>query len=188
MTKRSRRTRFLNALIGWVVYPLGDLLAQVITGHIDLPRLVGVALAGGLIYRREVPWWFGILDSFEFSTETVERRPFVRRFMRSSDDRHLNWLGRTLGAILYFNPLWIARHMLFIRLGADSRGFMAAPGTALIECVVLGTKSFLINLPISFIGNYVIQMKIPLRWRFLASSVFSSLLATAYALSYRFLR
>jgi hypothetical protein len=102
-----------------------------------------------------------------------------------ASDRHLNWLGRTLGAILYFNPLWIIRHMLFIRLGSNPSSLLTAG--AWRDCAIVGAKSFLLNLPISFTGNYIIQMRMPLRWRFLASSIMSAILACGYAMMYRFL-
>ena len=176
------RRRYSDVIVGWTVYPAGDLVAQLITGHVEPLRIVVMALAGGLIYRYEVPWWFRKLDQHELSEARGIRRFFVRD---AENDRHLNWLGRTVGAILYFNPLWIARHMLFIRLGSDPSSLQHF-GSALTEALVLGTKSFFVNLPISFIGNYLIQVRIPLRWRFLASSIFSAILAAAYALAYRY--
>jgi len=43
--------------------------------------------------------------------------------------------------------------------------------------------SFLVNIPISFIANYLIQNKVNLSWRFLASAIFSALMAIYYAMS-----
>lgn len=174
----SDRRRLSDVLVGWTVYPAGDLIAQLITGQFQPVRVLVIALAGGLLYRYEVPWWFAKLDRQRF-----ESRGFLRFFLRA--DGHLNWLGRTVGAILYFNPLWIARHMLLIRLGSDPASLQNF-GPVLANTLVVATKSFFVNLPISFIGNYVIQMKIPLKWRFLASSIFSGILAAAYALAYRY--
>lgn len=183
------RRSFGDVLVGWLVYPAGDLLGQLITGHISPLRIVVMALAGGLIYRYEVPWWFRQLDRHEFEASTIARWKFLRHFVRDvASDRHLNWLGRTVGAILYFNPLWIARHLLFIRLAVSN--FSLSVFTPLLASlgamVITASKSFAVNLPISFAGNYVIQMRIPLRWRFLGSSIFSGILATAYALANRF--
>ena len=176
--------RWRDTIIGWTVYPAGDLVAQLIGGEVSLLRLAVMALAGGLIYRYEVPWWFRKLDRFEFSEARLARSRFARTLAR--DDRHLNWLGRTLGAILYFNPIWITRHMLFIRLG-NAPASLLPFGIALTEAFIAACKSFAVNLPISFAGNYIIQMRLPLRWRFLGSSIFSGMLATAYALAYKFL-
>lgn len=186
MSSDAQRQRIINTLVGWTVYPAGDLLAQLLGGKINLLRLLVMALAGGLIYRYEVPAWFRFLDRREISGDSIERHPSLQYFVRDvCADRHLNWLGRTLGAILYFNPLWIARHMLFIRLGSDPASLHAF-AAAVTNALALGTKSFFVNLPISLLGNYIIQMRLPLRWRFLGSSIFSGLLATAYALAYRF--
>jgi hypothetical protein len=176
------RRSLRDAIVGWTVYPLGDLVAQLIGGHVQWQRLVVMAIAGGVIYRFEVPRWFRLLDRFEFDEATVARKRFARLLARP--DRHLNWIGRTLGAILYFNPLWIARHMLFIRLAADPASLLH--GAAYLATLTAACKSFVVNLPISLAGNYLIQMRVPLRWRFLASSIFSAMLATAYALAYRF--
>jgi hypothetical protein len=175
----AERRRFSDILVGWTVYPAGDLLAQLLSGgSIEPMRIVVMALAGGLLYRYEVPWWFRKLDEW-----TIPEGSALGMFAR--DDRHLNWLGRTVGAILYFNPMWVARHMLLIRLGSDPASLLPIL-PALRDALVVGAKSFLVNLPISFIGNYIIQMKIPLKWRFLASSIFSGILAAAYALAYRY--
>ncbi len=176
------RRSLRDAVVEWTVYPLGDLVAQLISGHVQWQRLVVMAIAGGLVYRYEVPAWFRNLDRFEFSPLTLDRSRLARA--TASPDGHLNWLGRTLGAILYFNPLWVARHLIFIRLGSDPASLLHA--SSYLAAVTIGIKSFLVNLPISFAGNYVIQMCLPLRWRFLGSSIFSAILATAYALAYRF--
>ena len=95
--------------------------------------------------------------------------------------KNLNGLKATLTktalAILYFNPLWIARHLLFIKLFS---GQYEAIGWNLLE---IAFWSFLANILISFIANYIIQNNIHLKWRFLASAIFSALMAIYYALS-----
>lgn len=173
--------RWRNRIVGWTIYALGDLVAQIITGDIELRRMVVLAFAGGMIYRFEVPWWFEELDSFEAGPLWRERFRFF-----FNDDGSLNALGRTLGSMLYFNPLWIARHMLFIRLAVDPQS-VAHFGRTLAEVLALGAKSFIVNLPISLIGTYNVQMHVPLSWRFVAGSGLSAVLAIAYALGYRFL-
>jgi len=94
---------------------------------------------------------------------------------------HLKGLKATLTktglAILYFNPLWIARHLLFIKLFS---GKLEAIGWNLLE---IAFWSFLANILISFIANYIIQNRFKLKWRFLASAIFSALMAIYYALS-----
>jgi hypothetical protein len=86
-------------------------------------------------------------------------------------------LTKTGLAIAYFNPLWIARHLLFIKLFS---GKYEDIGWPILE---IALWSFLANILISFIANYLIQNKFKLKWRFLASAIFSALLAIYYALS-----
>ena len=86
-------------------------------------------------------------------------------------------LIKTILAILYFNPLWIARHLLFIKLFSGQK---EAIGWYLLE---IAFWSFMANILISFIANYIIQNRISLKWRFLASAIFSALMAIYYALS-----
>ena len=86
-------------------------------------------------------------------------------------------LTKTGLAILYFNPLWIARHLLFIKLFS---GQFDAIGWNLLT---IAFWSFLVNIPISFIANYIIQNRFKLKWRFLGSAIFSALMAIYYALS-----
>ena len=94
---------------------------------------------------------------------------------------HLKGLKATLTktglAIMYFNPLWIARHLLFIKLFS---GEMEAIGWNLMQ---IALWSFVVNIPISFIANYIIQNRFKLKWRFLGSAVFSAIMAIYYALS-----
>lgn len=86
-------------------------------------------------------------------------------------------LTKTVLAIVYFNPLWIARHLLFIKLFS---GELNAIGFNLLE---IAFWSFLVNIPISFIANYIIQNRFKLKWRFIGSAIFSAIMAIYYALS-----
>lgn len=89
-------------------------------------------------------------------------------------------LTKTLLAIIYFNPLWIARHLFFIKL------FSLQFKSIHFNLLQIAFISFLINIPISFIANYIIQNKFNLKWRFVASAIFSALMAIYYALSETF--
>lgn len=80
-------------------------------------------------------------------------------------------------AIAYFNPLWIWRHLLFIKI--FSGNFEQID----LDLLFIASLSFLVNIPISFIANYIIQNKVHLRWRFLSSAIFSAIMAIYYALS-----
>ncbi len=48
---------------------------------------------------------------------------------------------------------------------------------------IIVLKSFTVNIPVAFAANYIIQNKIQLKYRFLSSAIFSSLMAIYYALS-----
>ena len=97
---------------------------------------------------------------------------------------HLNGLKATLSktalAIMYFNPLWIARHLLFIKI------FSGQFDTIGWNLLTIAFWSFLANILISFVANYMIQNRFKLKWRFLASAIFSALMAIYYALSETF--
>ncbi len=150
-----------DAISGAVVYAAGDTAAALLLGQFSLLRLLGMALIGATVYAVEIPAWF----------RRIEART-------SSIPRGLRLLAvRTGLALLYFNPLWIARHLLFILLLRLEWGA--------IEPAILWTAclSWLVNIPVSALGNAVIQTGIPLKWRFLGSSVFSGLLAVYYAYS-----
>ena len=86
-------------------------------------------------------------------------------------------LTKTGLAILYFNPLWIARHLLFIKL------FSGQFETISWNLLTIAFWSFLANILISFVANYIIQNRFKLKWRFLGSAIFSALMAIYYALS-----
>ncbi len=79
-------------------------------------------------------------------------------------------------AVLYFNPLWIARHLAFICLFSGKTVDIAP------ELLLVSLKGFAVNLPVAFAVNYLIQNRTPLKWRFTASAVFSALLAVYYPL------
>lgn len=117
-------------------------------------------LIGATFYAIEIPNYFAWID---------------RKTARLSGIKLT--LTKTALAIVYFNPLWIYRHLLFIKLFS---GNFDQINSGLIGIAFL---SFLVNIPISFIANYLIQNKIKLDWRFLASATFSALMAIYYALS-----
>ena len=117
-------------------------------------------LVGATIYAFEIP------NYFDWIVKKTE---------------HLKGLKATLFktglAILYFNPLWIARHLFFIKLFS---GEFESINWSLIE---IAFWSFLANILISFFANYIVQNKFKLKWRFLASAIFSAIMAIYYALS-----
>ncbi|MCB0832943.1 MAG: hypothetical protein KDC45_05740 [Bacteroidetes bacterium] len=147
---------------GLIVYPLGDAVGMAILGSFSLERICALGLAGALLYASEIPWWFG----------TIERRwkkPWVK----------------TVAAIAYFNPLWIARHFLIIQLVEEPFSFRntSVAWAQIEEAVRLGVKSFVGAVVLSIVGNYIIQNRIRLEHRFLASALFSGGMAMYYAFS-----
>lgn len=117
-------------------------------------------LIGATIYAFEIPNYFAWIDKKTTQFSGIKKT-----------------LTKTGLAVAYFNPLWIFRHLAFIKLFS---GNFSGINFNLLEIALL---SFLVNIPISFIVNYIIQNKIKLDWRFLASAIFSAIMAIYYALS-----
>lgn len=152
-----------NQIRGLLIYPLGDVTAQLILGGFSLPRTLMLALAGCFIYSWEINKWFTYINA-------NYKNPFVK----------------TISALVYFNPLWIARHYLFIEIAIHPHLFLTFTDLwqTILNLVVIGTKSFAGSIIfLSFAANYLIQNKIPLKNRFLSSAIFSALMAVYYALS-----
>jgi len=117
-------------------------------------------LIGATIYAFEIPNYFKWIDQKTKSLSGVKLT-----------------LSKTTLAIAYFNPLWIWRHLVLIKLFSGDIDLIN------INLLWIAGLSFLVNIPISFIANFIIQNKIKLNWRFLASATFSALMAIYYALS-----
>jgi hypothetical protein len=149
-----------NVLHGLLIYSAGDSAAALLLERFTLTRCAGMMAVGGLIYALEIPRVFA----------WIERRA-------PADGGTGGALTRTVLALLYFNPLWIARHLAFIAL---SEGSWERITTGLL---VVGLRSFAVNIPLSLAANFVIQNLVPSRSRFLASAVFSAIMALYYALS-----
>jgi len=150
-----------DVLNGAVIYAAGDTVAAAILGQLSVTRLLGMMLVGATVYALEIPNYFRWID------RRSEGMPRGLRFAAA----------RTGLALLYFNPLWIARHLLFI---AFFSGRWHTIGWGLLHTAFL---SWLFNVPLSAIGNAVIQVALPFRWRFVGSAIFSGLMAVYYALS-----
>jgi hypothetical protein len=178
--------KLFNTLISWTLFPLGDLCAQLITQEFNPYRLLALSLAGGLIYQYETTAWFELLENKCFSPQELWVFPFLKPAVRETTESiyQLNGVGKTMGAILYFNPIWIARHMLFITLGTTPCSSLN--GAIVLSSLLSGSKSFLVNLPLSLLANYILQEKIPYRYRYLGSIVLTGLFAIAYALHYQY--
>lgn len=143
-----------------MIYSIGDSIAALLLNEFSIYRLLGMILIGGLLYSFEIPNYFSWIDKRTSTLEGLKKT-----------------LAKTGLAILYFNPVWIFRHLAFIKLFSNQMGEING-NLFLIAC-----WSFLVNIPISIVANYLIQNKIHLDWRFVASAVFSGLMAIYYALS-----
>ena len=149
-----------NILRGAVIYTAGDSIAALILGEFMWSRLLGLALVGATVYAFEIPNYFNWIEK-QVNGKTGQRAA----------------LYKTGLAILYFNPLWIGRHFVFINF------FSGQWETITWDLLRVAGYSFLVNIPLSLIGNYVIQNVVRLPWRFFASAVFSALMAIYYAVS-----
>lgn len=149
-----------NILRGALIYSAGDAIAALLLNEFSIYRLLGMMLIGASIYAFEIPNYFAWIDRKTKSYSGLKKT-----------------LAKTGLAIGYFNPIWIWRHLLFIKIFS---GNLAAINMDLFRIACI---SFLVNIPISFIANYSIQNKIQLGWRFLVSAIFSALMAIYYALS-----
>jgi hypothetical protein len=147
-------------LKGALIYASGDTIASFILNNFSWHRLAGIMLIGATLYAFEIPNYFSWID----------KRTNGSTGFKSS-------VQRTVLAILYFNPLWIARHLFFIEL------FSFRLSGISWNIFRIASLSFLVNIPISILANFIIQNKIALKWRFLASAVFSALMAIYYAVS-----
>ena len=117
-------------------------------------------LIGATIYAFEIPNYFIWIDKKTASFTGIKKT-----------------VAKTGLAIAYFNPIWVFRHLAFIKL---LTGNYDQINTDLLTIALL---SFAVNIPISFTVNFIIQNKIHLNWRFIASAIFSALMAIYYALS-----
>ena len=142
-----------------MIYASGDTIATSISGEIHLLRALGILLVGATLYATEIPSYFRWIDS---------------RFHKRE---RWNRLKRAVLAQVFFNPLWIARHLLFIRL------FSGRWNEIDWHLLNVGLESFLHIVPIGLLMNYLIQNRVPLNWRFLASASYSALMAIYFAMS-----
>ncbi len=115
---------------------------------------------GAVVYSFEIPNYFAWIDKKTLGYNGIKKM-----------------LAKTGLAIAYFNPFWIFRHLAFIKLFSGNYTLINK------SLLVIALWSFLVNIPISFFANYLIQNKIKLDWRFMASAIFSGLMAIYYALS-----
>ena len=149
-----------NILRGALIYSAGDMVASILLDEFTFYILIGMMLLGATVYAFEIPNYFQWI---------------VKKTQHLTGNKLT--FTKTGLAIAYFNPIWIWRHLLFIKL------FSGNFDQINLDLIFIASLSFLVNIPISFIANYIIQNKIHLRWRFLSSAIFSAIMAIYYALS-----
>ncbi len=150
-----------DVVAGLLIFGIGDSIAALIAGQQSAGRLVGVSLTGALLYGLEVPHYF---------------RWIARR--TANDLRVRAALLRTVLAIAYFNPLWIARHLALLAVWQGR--WVVDPPWMLLET---SARIFATALPVTLIANLLIQNVVPLRYRFIASSLFSCAMAIFYPIA-----
>jgi hypothetical protein len=149
-----------NIIFGAMIYSSGDTLAACIMDDFSWNRLLGMMLVGATFYAFEIPNYF----------YWISKRTAMYSGTKAS-------LIRTGLALIYFNPLWIARHMFFIKL------FTSGMNDVNMNLMTAALMSFVVNIPVSFVANFLIQNKVPVGMRFIASAIFSAIMAVYYALS-----
>lgn len=154
------RPAYSSHLIGGLIYMTGDTIAAFISGDASLTRSIGMFVIGSTLYAYEIRNYF----------RWIENKANELHGMKKT-------MLKTVMALTYFNPVWIARHLCFI--------YLLTAQWQLISLGVLkaASLSFLFNIPVSVTANYLIQNRIPLTYRFWASAVFSGLMAIYYSMS-----
>lgn len=138
----------------------GDTIAALIIEQFSWIRLLGIFALGATLYSFEIPRYF--------------------RWIEKVIIKYHGWKKialKTSMALLYFNPLWIARHLLFVYLFSGNIEMITW------DLLRIGLISFAVNIPVSIFANYLIQNKISLKYRFFASAIFSGIMAIYYAMS-----
>lgn len=153
------RITLKDAVTGAVLFSAGDSIGTLITGDFMYQRMLAMMLLGGSLYAWEIPGYFSFLQ---------------RRFNQSG---YLNALKRTFSAAFFFNPLWIARHLVFIKVFSGEWMMITS------DILVLATQSFVYCFPFSILANYLILNVISYKWRFFSSSIYSALTVIYFALS-----
>lgn len=152
--------KLANSIKGGLIYLAGDSIAALLSNELDWLRAAGILFVGATLYAFEIPNYFNWIDK-KMSGKIGLKFSIIRATL----------------SMAFFNPLWIARHILFIKLFTlqfEQIGW---------NLIWIGTISFVVNVPISLGANYIIQNKISLENRFIASAIFSGIMAVYYSLS-----
>ncbi len=149
-----------NIISGAIIYGIGDSIGSLILNEFSWIRLIGLAFIGGTVYAIEIPAFFDWLESYSKKFSLKKSQAI-----------------KTILTTLFFNPIWIARHFIFIFLFS---GNFASINLNLLHIAWL---AYITPLPITLFANYLIQNKVNLTWRFPVSAIFSALMVIYFALS-----
>ncbi len=147
-------------ITGAVFYTVGDTIAALLSDEFSWIRVLGMILIGGVLYAWEIPAYFGFIN--KLSTKYVGWKASVLRMLLAQ---------------VYFNPIWIVRHLAMIKL------LLWRTDMLNMELFTIAWYSFLWNIPVSLFANYIIQNVVREKFRFLANAIFSGMMAVYYALS-----
>ena len=146
---------------GGILLVLSDGIAALTTDQLTLTRVLGMLIIGSTLYAFEIPNFFAWIE--KITSKYFEG--FTRRFIK------------TIAVVIFFNPIWIFRHFAFIYILLGEFELINH------QLFLTASISYLFNIPISIVGNYIIQNKLPLDWRFVGSSVFSFIMTIYYSMS-----
>ncbi len=88
-----------ESIKGALVFGLFDAIAAYILGEFSFLRLLGMSLMGATFYAIEIPSFFAWIEA---KSQTMKKGH--------------GKLYKTLMTAVYFNPLWVVRHMCLIYL------------------------------------------------------------------------
>ncbi len=149
-----------NIINGAIIYGIGDSIGSLILNEFSWIRLIGLALIGGTVYAVEIPAFFDWLETYS------------KKFSLKKSQA-----VKTILTTLFFNPIWIARHFIFIFL------FSGNYTSINMNLFHIAWLAYITPLPITLLANYLIQNKVNLTWRFTVSSIYSALMVIYFALS-----
>ncbi|MBK7427634.1 MAG: hypothetical protein IPI60_11690 [Saprospiraceae bacterium] len=158
--KKISDYKYLSPILGGLIYMTGDTIAALIIDQFSWIRLLGIFALGATLYSFEIPRYFKWIEKVISGYQGWKKIAL-----------------KTSMALLYFNPLWIARHLMFVYLISGKMDMISW------DLLRIGFLSFAVNIPVSILANYLIQNKISLKYRFFASAIFSGVMAIYYSMS-----
>lgn len=153
-------SKYFLHIIGGLIYMAGDTIAAFISHEASIVRSLGMFVTGSTLYAAEINMYFAWIEKKADSLPGISRKSL-----------------KTVMALIYFNPLWIARHMCLVYLLSGKLSQISP------ELLKAASIAFLVNIPVSVAANYLIQNVIPLRYRFWSSATFSGIMAVYYSMS-----